>query len=174
MFSCIKTPEGITNLPITIYALLSIFWISGCMRFFADSHSRPAPPRPSPRIFTLAPPRPAEKCFAPHIPGRLPKGALHLTRRCPFNPIYPSNIAPPCYVHLRWRFLFQLDFGDPGKKNWSIKAASKMSFMFQLYHVLSQNCWKEPPLFSKKFLWEQLIFLLQNATFIKCCQLMKT
>ena len=37
MFSFIKTPEGITNLPITIYTLLSNFWISGFTRFFALS-----------------------------------------------------------------------------------------------------------------------------------------
>ena len=74
MFSFIKTPEGITNLPITIYALLSNFWISGFTRFFAPP--RPGPPRgfslsppPAPRIFILAPPRPAGKSSAPHIPG---------------------------------------------------------------------------------------------------------
>ena len=44
MFSFIKTPEGITYLPITIYALLSIVWISGFTRFFA-------PPRRKIAIF---------------------------------------------------------------------------------------------------------------------------
>ena len=59
---------------ITIYALLSNFWISGFTRFFAPP--RPGPPRgfsssprPAPRIFILAPPRPAGKSSAPHIPG---------------------------------------------------------------------------------------------------------
>ena len=67
----IKTPEGIANLLFTIYALLSNFldhWIYALFRPApdrpADFHSRPAPPR---RFLPL--PRPAEKCFAPHIPG---------------------------------------------------------------------------------------------------------
>ena len=38
------------------------FWVSRFARFFASS-------RPAPRIFTLAPPRPAGKSFALHIPG---------------------------------------------------------------------------------------------------------
>ena len=56
MFSfIIETPEGITNLPITIFALLSNFWISGFRRFFAP-----------PRGFSLSPP-PADfyPCPAP-------------------------------------------------------------------------------------------------------------
>ena len=65
MFSFIKTPEGITNLPITIYALLSNFWISGFTRFFAPP--RTAPPRTAPRIFTLAPPRTTCFAFVPTI-----------------------------------------------------------------------------------------------------------
>ena len=57
MFSFIKTPEGITNLPITIYALLSNFWISQFTRSFApaDFHLLLATPSPAPQIFVLAP-----------------------------------------------------------------------------------------------------------------------
>ena len=52
MFSLIKTPYCNTNPPVTIYALLSKFWISRFTRFFA-------PPRPGPpRGFTSSP-RPA-------------------------------------------------------------------------------------------------------------------
>merc|ERR1712212_24323 len=53
IFSFIKTQEGITNLPITIYALLSNFWISGFTRFFALPQPRP------PCGFSLSP-RPAD------------------------------------------------------------------------------------------------------------------
>ena len=64
MFSFIKTPEGITNLPITIYALLSNFWISGFTRFFAPP--RPGPPR---GFFIFAPPHPAPLEKAPPRPS---------------------------------------------------------------------------------------------------------
>ena len=49
MFSFIKTSLYTTKISITIYALLSNFWISRFTRSFA-------PPRPAPRIFTFAPP----------------------------------------------------------------------------------------------------------------------
>ena len=67
-FSFLKTPECIINLPITIYALLSNFWISGFTRFFA-------PPRPGPpRGFSLSPrptpPRPADFYPCPAPPRR--------------------------------------------------------------------------------------------------------
>ena len=73
MFSFIKTPEGITNLPMTIYALLSNFWISGFTRFFA-------PPRPGPpRGFSLSP-RPADfyPCPAPQKNAPPRTSLIHL------------------------------------------------------------------------------------------------
>ena len=58
MFSLIKTPYCNTNPPVTIYALLSNFWISWFTRFFA-------PPRPGPpRGFSSSPrPAPLEKAL---------------------------------------------------------------------------------------------------------------
>ena len=48
-FSLIKTPYCNTNLEITIYALLSNFWICWFTHFFT-------PPRTAPRVFPFAPP----------------------------------------------------------------------------------------------------------------------
>ena len=78
MFSFIKTPEGITNLQKTIYALLSNFWISGFTRFFA-------PPRPGPPRGFSSSPRPADfrLCPAPLEKG-LPRTSLlnmHVPKR---------------------------------------------------------------------------------------------
>ena len=65
MCSLIKTPNCNTNPPITIYALLSNFWISRFTRFFALPH--PAPP-----CGFSSSPRPAGKSSAPHIPAIYP------------------------------------------------------------------------------------------------------
>ena len=115
MFPFTKTPEVITNLLITIYALLSNFWNILDLRAFLP---RPGPPRgfslsPRPTDFYPAPPCPAEKCFAPHIPGRLPKGALHLTRRCPFNPIYPSTYSTTVLRPSEVAFFISIRFWRP-------------------------------------------------------------
>ena len=48
-----------------------------------------------------------------------------------------------------WLILFLLTCWGPKEKSCSIKRASKISFMFQLYHVLSQNCWKDLQYFPR-------------------------
>ena len=80
-----KTPEGITNLPITIYGPLSNFWISGFTRFFAPP--RPGPPRgfslsprPTPLRGFLPLPRPASQKNAPPRTSLLCSISLSLDR----------------------------------------------------------------------------------------------
>ena len=112
MFSLTKTTYRNTNPPVTIYALLSKFWISGFTRFFApdrpaDFHLCPAPPRTALRIYILAP---LEK--AP------PRTSLTDTQSNPQNAQISSNIfwwsnQTSHFAFLR-PFLFWMGIWCPG------------------------------------------------------------
>ena len=92
-----KTPEGITNLPITIYALLSNFCISGFTRFFAPTRGFSLSPRPASQIFTLAPPR--RKMLGPAHPWYIHCILLYSTEYayCTYNTVQCNWICeqPP-------------------------------------------------------------------------------